>query len=108
VYQTWKSGQPVCRERITTFAEGLASRVPFELPLRILREHLDDMVLVTDAQMRAAMRLLLETTHTVAEPAGAAATAAALALRARLRGRTVAIILSGGNATLETLRTVLT
>lgn len=108
VYQTWKSGQPVSRQRITTFAEGLASRVPFELPVRILREHLDDLVLVSDAQIRAAMRLLLEATHTVAEPAGAAATAAALALRARLRDRTVAIILSGGNATLETLRTVLT
>ncbi len=107
VYRAWQTGQDTPLEAAHTFAEGLAARVPFELPMRILRRYIDDIVCVTDDEMRVAMRLLLEATHTVAEPAGAASSAAALRLRERLRDRRVALILSGGNATLETLRVVL-
>jgi len=107
VYRAWKTGEDHAVDEVRTFAEGLAARVPFALPMAILRRHIDDIVCVTDADMAAAMRLLLEATHTVAEAAGAAATAAAWNLRDRLRGRKVALILSGGNATLDTLRAVL-
>ncbi len=108
VYRAWKTGRDQPLETVTTFAEGLAARVPFELPMRILRRHIDNIICVSDDEMRVAMRLLLEATHTVAEPAGAASTAAALKLRDRLRGRRVALILTGGNATLDTLRAALT
>lgn len=108
VYRAWKTGHDQPLDAVRTVAEGLAARVPFELPMRILRRQIDDIVCVSDDEMRAAMRLLLETTHTVAEPAGAASTAAALKLRDRLRDRQVALILSGGNATLDTLRAALT
>ncbi len=107
VYRAWKTGEDRPVDEVRTFAEGLAARVPFSLPMAILRKHIDDIVCVTDAEMAAAMRLLLEATHTLAEPAGAASTAAACSLRDRLRGRKVALILSGGNATLETLRSAL-
>jgi threonine dehydratase len=81
----------------------------FELPLRILRKHLDEIILIGDMEMRRAMRLLLETTHLVAEEAGAAATAAAMKLHAELAGLRVVLPITGGNATaaqlLEALRT---
>jgi threonine dehydratase len=70
-------------------------------------ERLDDMVLVSDAEMAEAIVLLLRTARQLAEPAGAATTAAALKLAERLRGKTVAIILSGGNLPADELRRIL-
>jgi threonine dehydratase len=80
-----------------TFAEGLATRVSFELPQRIMREHLDDFVLVPDAEIRSAIVTMIETTRNLVEAAGAAPLAAALKLRDRLAGKRVALICSGGN-----------
>ncbi len=91
----------------TTFAEGLATRVAFDLPQRILREQLGDFVLVSDDEIREAVALMVEHTRTLVEPAGAAALAGALKLRDRLRGRRVALVCSGGNITPEQLRDVL-
>ena len=80
-----------------THAEGLATRVPFELPQRILWELLDDFVLVAEDAIREATRLMIEHTRNLVEPAGAAPLAAALQLKDRLEGRRVALIASGGN-----------
>lgn len=107
VYQSWKQGRLVETPDCDTFAEGLATRVAFELPFRILRRHLDDMVLVSEEEMKAAVVLLLETAHQLAEGAGAAATAAALKMRDQLAGKRVALMLSGGNITVERLRGIL-
>lgn len=90
-----------------TLAEGLATRVAFELPLTLLWRYLDDVVLVRDAELVAAMRLLLETTHTVAEAAGAAATAAARRYPELVAGRKVILPITGGNATVDQLRAAL-
>ncbi|HHY93911.1 MAG TPA: threonine dehydratase [Firmicutes bacterium] len=107
VYLSWKEGRlretPAC----DTFAEGLATRVAFELPFRILRRYLDDMVLVSEEEMKEAVVLLLEAAHQLAEGAGAAATAAAMKMRERLAGKKVALMLSGGNITVESLRGIL-
>jgi len=108
VYRSFHSRRLESTERVETIAEGLATRVAFELPLSILWRYLDDVVLVSDAELQAAMRLLLETTHTVAEAAGAAATAAAMRYPELVTGRKVLLPISGGNATLEQLRTALT
>ncbi|HEY4025547.1 MAG TPA: pyridoxal-phosphate dependent enzyme [Candidatus Dormibacteraeota bacterium] len=91
----------------TTFAEGMATRVAFDLPQRILRERLDDFVLVDDDEIRSAVALMVEHTRTLVEAAGAAPLAALLKLRERLRGRRVALICSGGNISPEQLRDVL-
>ena len=80
-----------------TFAEGLATRVPFELPQQILWEHLDDFVLVSEEEIREANRLTIEHTRNLVEPAGAAPLAAALKLGDRLHGKRVALVVSGGN-----------
>ena len=90
-------------ERMETFAEGIATRVPFALPVTILRQHLDDIVLVSDEELRLAILVLAEAARQTAEGAGAASTAAALRLRDQLRGKTVVLMLSGGNITLEGL-----
>jgi threonine dehydratase len=90
-----------------TAAEGLATRVAFELPQRVLWDGLDDFVLVSEEELRAATRLMIETTKTLVEPAGAAPLAAALKLRDRLQGRRVALVCSGGNISPTQLRAVL-
>jgi threonine dehydratase len=105
-YRSWKERRLV-EDEMRTFAEGLATRVAFELPQRILWEFLDDFVLVSDDDLRVAIVRLLETARTVAEPAGAAALAAALKLRDQLASKRVGLMLSGGNITLPQLRAVL-
>jgi threonine dehydratase len=95
-YRSWQAGALV-EDRMSTFAEGLATRTAFELPQRILRDLLDDFVLVSDADLAQATRLMIEKTRNLVEPAGAAALAAVLADPARFAGRNVTIICSGGN-----------
>ena len=95
-YRSWRAGRLV-EDRMETRAEGLATRVAFELPQRILRERLDDFVLVDEDELERAVVLMIEGTRNLVEPAGAAPLAAALRLRDRLAGKKVALILSGGN-----------
>ena len=103
VYRSLREGRMVHLDRMETFAEGIATRVPFALPMAILRRHLDDIVLVSDEEMKVAILVLAEAVRQTAEGAGAASTAAALRLRDRLRGKTVVLILSGGNIPLGAL-----
>ena len=105
-YQSWRDGRLV-EVASHTWAEGLATGTAFELPQRILRRLLDDFVLVSDEDIRTAVRTLLEGNRTVVEGAGAASLAAALRLKDRLAGRRVALILSGGNISVAQLRSVL-
>lgn len=103
VYRALHAGRLVGLDRMETFAEGIATRVPFALPVTILRRHLDDMVLVSDEEIRRAILVLAEAVRQTAEGAGAAATAAAFKLRDQLRGKTVVVVLSGGNIPLSDL-----
>ena len=102
-YLTWRDRERRETEAVRTFAEGLATRAPFDMPQQILAALLDDFVLVSDDDLYRARRLLLVQGHIVAEGAGAAATAAAAKMREALEGRTVALWVSGGNATAESL-----
>lgn len=108
VYLSWKGRRKVTTQKAETFAEGLQTRAPFELPLAILIDYLCDFVLVSEEELRRSILLLLEKTHNLAEGGGAAALAGAIKLKDRLRGRKVAVILSGGNLSTEKLRWVLT
>jgi threonine dehydratase len=105
-YRAWRERRPVADE-MHTFAEGLQTRVSFELPQRVLAEHLDDFVLVTDDEVRAATLQLIELTRTLVEPAGAAPLAAVLKLRERLAGQRVALLCTGGNISPAQLRELL-
>jgi threonine dehydratase len=95
-YRSWRAGVLV-DDTTRTFAEGLATRTAFELPQRIMRELLDDFVLVSDDALTTATRLMIEKTRNLVEPAGAAALAALLDAPGRFAGRKVAIVCSGGN-----------
>lgn len=105
-YLSWKEGRRV-ESRMETFAEGLATRAPFDLPQAIMRRHLDDFVLVSEKEIRQAVVLMLEHTHNLPEGAGAAPLAAALKLKELLSGKKVALILSGGNLALARLKEIL-
>ena len=100
-------GEPVSHEVTTVLADGMACRTPEPDALAILGAGLTRIVSVTDAQIAAAMRRLYETTHQVAEGAGAAALAAAWGEREQLVGRRSALILSGGNIDREAYAAVL-
>ena len=106
-YLSWKSGS-LQEAPNQTRVEGLATATPFELPQRILRRLLDDFVLVSDDEIDAATAVMIEKTRTLVEAAGAASLAAALKLRDQLRGRTVALICSGGNISPAQLKALLT
>lgn len=96
-YRSWKEGRVVALDLMETAAEGLATRVGFELTQAILRQLLDDFLLVSEEDIRRAVVTFLEKAHTLAEGAGAACLAAALNIKDRLSGQRVALILSGGN-----------
>lgn len=107
VYQSIKAGERVETHSADTIADGLATRVAFELPFSVLRDRLDDILLVSEDGIRNAIRLLLNTTHNLAEGAAASAVAAILEYPARFANRRVVAPLSGGNLDEPTLRTVL-
>lgn len=103
-YQSYREGRLVALEGGTTWAEGLATRVAFDLPQRIMHDNVDDMILVSEEEMRQAMLTLMDKAHLVAEGAGAAATAGAIKLAGELAGKRVGIIVSGGNVTMDTIK----
>jgi len=105
--RSWRSGVREIGVRAATFAEGMATRVTFDLPFSILRAHLDDVVTLSEAELMDGVRLALRTTHNLAEGAGAASLAAALKLRNSLRGRRVVCVMSGGNIDQMTLKRIL-
>jgi threonine dehydratase len=107
VSQSWKTGQWRETANAATWAEGVATRRPAAMTLELMRTVLDDVVLVSDDELRRACRLILEHTHNIAEGAGAAAMAAALKTREQWSGKTVVGIISGGNLNLSQLPEIL-
>ena len=104
----WHARAPrVTTTPATTFADGLATRSTYEMTFAALCEGLTDFITVTDAQIADALRLLLRTTHTLVEGAGATGLAGMLALKERLAGQRVGVVVSGGNIDDETLRRVM-
>lgn len=104
VHRSWTSGTMLSLDGGRTFAEGLATRVSFALTFEIMQRLVDDIRLVSEDDMRRAIGDLLDTAHVLAEGAGAAPLAAARHLARDLAGRKVALVVSGGNITRETLR----
>ena len=105
-YLSWKTGD-IVEAPMESAAEGLATGRGYELPQSILRDLLDDFILVSDAEMEQAIVTHLEKTHNLTEHAGAASLAGALKIKDQLRGKKVALVMSGGNLSLEHLKTAL-
>jgi threonine dehydratase len=107
VARSWHGAERVSAERVDTFADGLATRVTFDLTFPILKAELDDLITLTEAELEAAVRAAIELTHNLAEGAGAAPLAAVKKYGARVAGKRVACVMSGGNIDGATLRRVL-
>jgi threonine dehydratase len=107
MHDAWRAGRPVHYDSCDTFADGLATRDTYPLTFPALREGLADFVAVSEAALAEAVRMVIRTTHNLAEGAGAAGLAGLMALRERLAGKVVAIVLSGSNIDEATLRRVL-
>ena len=108
IYRSWKTGQHIETDSCDTIADGLATRVPFPLPLSIIKEGVHDIVLLREAELEEGIRFALRWTHNLAEGAGASPLAAAHKLTNRLAGKNVVMVMSGANLDTETLKSVLT
>lgn len=100
-------GRVVAGTAARTFADGMATRVPVQAAVDVIRAGAARMVRVSDDEIAEAMRLLYRSTHNVAEGAGAAGLAALLQEADVQRGRRAAVILTGGNVDSDVFATVL-
>lgn len=105
-FLSWKQGTAVPTETCDTIADGLATRMPDPGNVHSIREVVDDIRLVSDEQMLSAIRHLLLDEHLVAEPAGAATTAAFLAAN-HSTGQNVVLLVTGCNVDPHLLRLAL-
>ncbi len=97
VARSWRSGAIETTSSADTWAEGMATRVPADMTLRIMQTLMDDVILVSEDELREACYLILKHTHNLAEGAGASTLAAVLGCRERFSGKRVVGVLSGGN-----------
>lgn len=102
-FLSWTHGRPVATATCDTIADGLATRIPEPDNVRAIRQLVDDVVLVTEDEMLAAIRHLALHEHIVAEPAAAAATAAVLQEKLECGRHTVALV-TGANIDPELCR----
>jgi threonine dehydratase len=107
VYLSWREGKIVPTESADTMADGLANPRAFQLPLKIMKDTIDDFILVSEDELMNAIWLYIEKAHTIAEGAGAASLAAAIKIKERLRGKKVVLELSGGNLTANMLCSII-
>ncbi|WP_229725866.1 threonine ammonia-lyase [Calditerricola satsumensis] len=108
-HDSWRKGLRLDVPATRTLADGLAVRRPGELTFHLMQRYVDDMVLVSEEAIAAAIRLFLERAKLLVEGAGAAALAALLGGElAYLRGQRVVLVVSGGNVDLSRLTTLAT
>jgi threonine dehydratase len=105
--RSWRGSSRVTTDTCDTFAEGMATRMTYDLTFDILKRELNDVVTLEEEELEEGVRLALTLTHNLAEGAGGASIAAASKLRDRLKGKKVVCVMSGGNITTETLARIL-
>jgi threonine dehydratase len=104
---SFDAGRPVPTNSASTFADGMACRVPVAEPIEIIRHGAARVVRVSEDDIAEAMRAYYTDTHNLAEGAGAAPLAGLLKERARMQGKRIGLILSGGNIDREQFASVL-
>jgi threonine dehydratase len=102
-FRSWKEDRVVGTETCDTIADGLATRTPDLANVRDVKSLVDDVVLVSEEQMLRSIEILLVEEHVLAEPAGAASTAAVFAAEAEF-GENVVLVVSGANISRDILR----
>ena len=106
---TWLSlekGEPVTIAPPDTIADGLRSPSPGRLTFPVIQKNAEKVLLVTEDEIRATMRFVMEKLHLVVEPSGAVALAAVLSGKMPAGIRSVGVVLSGGNVDFEFLKTL--
>ena len=104
---SFAQGRPVSTNSADTLADGMACRVPVAEAVTAINAGAARVVTVSEEELKTAMRALYQDTHNMAEGAGAAATAALLKERDSMAGKTVGVILSGGNMDIDLYRAIL-
>jgi threonine dehydratase len=104
---SFEAGRPVPTESVDTLADGLAVRVPNADALALIRAGAERIVVVSDAEIRAAVRFYFSDTHNVAEGAAGAALAACLRERVAVAGKSVGLMFTGGNIDRALYRAIL-
>lgn len=104
---SFETGQITPTNSARTFADGMAVRVPDPLALEIIRKGADRIIQVSDEEVASAIRTYYTDTHNLAEGAGAASLAALMQEKDKMRGKEVAIILTGGNIDQSYYKTIL-
>jgi threonine dehydratase len=94
---SFEAGRKIEAPVTTTIADGIACRMPDDGALEIMSQNVERIVVVSDDEIRAAMKIYFTDTHNVVEGAGAAPLAAALKEKEALRGKRVGVIVTGGN-----------
>lgn len=107
VYRAWSEGHLDPADHMDTFAEGIATRVPFALTMEMLRERLDEMMLVSDDELRRGIYRLFTDEHVLMEGACAATVAAMKQVREEVAGKTVVFPVSGRNLAVSRLADIL-
>ena len=92
-----QKGKPIALEAVSTMADGIAVRKTGQLTFPIIKDLVDEVVTVSEAEIAAAILFLLERTKAVAEGAGAVGLAAAMHGKVDLAGRNACAVVSGGN-----------
>jgi threonine dehydratase len=107
IHDAWHAGRPLAGPPANTMADGLATRSVYEFTFGALREGLAGFVTVTEDELADAVRLMIRTTHNLAEGAGAAGLAGLCRLSGELAGLTVGVCLSGSNIDADTLEKIM-
>jgi len=102
-FLSWKEGRAIETETCDTIADGLATRTPVVANVRVIRELVDEVMLVSEEEMLRAIGQLAIDEHIVAEPAGAAATAAFLKSKSEGK-KNVVLLVTGANVAGDVLR----
>jgi len=104
-YKSWKGGK-IVKDKMETAAEGLATEIGYELTQEILQDYLSDFILVSEEEMVEAILLIMELIRNMAEEAGSSPLAAALKIKDQLKGKSVALVLTGGNISMPRLKQI--
>lgn len=107
MYRSIKEGKMVTLDHVNTIADGIAVKTPGDLTYEMVKKYVDDVVVVDDAQVAAAIVTLMEDQKTVAEGAGACAVAAVLSGLVDAENKKTVCLVSGGNVDMTTLSRVI-
>jgi len=104
MYLSLQVGKLTKLKNINTIADGLRSTQPGGLAFSIVKKYVEDILLVTDAEIRIALKTLLMEDKLLAEPSGAVTLAALLAGKVPFENNKVVAVISGGNVDIENIK----